>query len=812
MAGVRAEDRATSSPLFGRGEILEEADRLLDRSRQGAGEGMLLVGAGGSGRTHVLRAVADRAAARDYRVLSGRALPEELPPPFSLVRDLLGSMAEEETSAPSDAPGPEPLPIFLAPLGEPTTGGDRPRTVRVRSTSAQDDLDRILAPFGRSAIEGLGAAREVLLGKLVDYFRSLAADRPLLLAIDDLQLADPSSLEFLERFARELTTLPAMIVATLDAEEGAAEQARPALETLRHAPTFRTMPVRALTVPETTEFVRWVLRGRTPDPQDVLRWHAQTEGNPLFLEAIVRVATGLGPASRDAGEASRNLNEILILRARSLSENDRRVLTYAAVLGKEFTFVDLLAVAGLGEERVTESLDHLVENGLLREKGREVYEFVTEAVRSSVYADLTETRRRILHLKAGQALEARGPGRESELARQFYLGRDNDKAVKYNVEAAESAIRAFAFETAVAHLARALEAERRRPERDPGVEMRLLTDEGRILSEMGNFRQSEDVLGDAVKLARDQPGHDLELGRALLGLADARSNRGEFTNAEGLAAEAWALLTRVGTRRDLMAAHRVLGVVHWRRGDLAQAETHHRAALEIAEHEGTPRELGHAMVDVAITISPRGPTRLEPALELLSRAADIFQQQEDYSARARVLMDRAVLEHEAGRIDASLKDITLAIEAAERSRSPIWVGYCFVNLAQWEAARGHPELARPALSRAVQALRPTGDRLGEQQIELARAMIAHSEGSYGVAEAGYQEALNQARALHLGTDQLEAWVRLAQLSHDRGDDAEARERIREIHSSGLLGHRADLAALVQHLERAVGTVSPPPTR
>ncbi len=807
MAGARAADGAASSPLFGREDLLEEAERLLERAAAGTGEGLLLTGSAGSGKSHVLRAVRDRAASRGYRLLTGRALPEELPPPFSLLRDLLGSKVEDETSVTPVGPDPAPLPIFLAPIA--ATEVDEPRRpAATRSTAAQDELDRILAPFGRSAIEGLGAAREVLLGRLVDHVRSLAADRPLLLAIDDLQLADPSSLEFLERFARELPTVRAAIVATLDSGAGAAERTRPVLEVLSHSPAFRSVAIRPLTLPESTEFVRWILGGRAPDPQDVTRWHAQTEGNPLFLEQLVRASTGFGPSHRAAPVGGgRNITEILVTRVRTLPENDRRVLTYAAVLGKEFSFADLAAVAGLGEERVTESLDHLVQNALVREKGREVYEFVSEAVRTSVYADLTETRRRILHLKAGQALEALGSGRESELARQFYLGRDNERAVKYNVEAANRAVRAFAFETAVAHLARALEAERRRVERDPGVEIRLLTDEGRILSEMGNLRQSEEILGEAVTLARSKTGHDLELSRALLGLADVQANRGEYTSAEELANDAWALLTKVGTKRDLMSAHRVLGVVHWRRGDLAQAEIHQRAALEIARREGTPLEQGHAMVDVAITISPRGPTNLEPALELLSAAAEIFGKEEDFSARARVLMDRAVLEHEAGREESALRDIALAIEAAERSRSPIWIGYCYVNLAQWEAKRGRADLARPALARAEQALAPSGDRLGEQQLELTRGMIAHAERAYDDAERHYQEALSQARAIHLATDALEAWVRLAQLSHDRGADEEARNRIREIRASGLLEHRSDLGALIYQIEQAMAPAS-----
>jgi tetratricopeptide (TPR) repeat protein len=812
MVGARSPHRRSAAPLFGGVEILEEVDRLLAAAREGQGQGLVLVGAGGSGKTHVLRAVVERGTDRKFRILSGRALPEELPPPFSLLRDLLGSMGEEETPEMAGTEAAVTLPIFLAPFGEEVAAHPRSTEEVPRTTAALDDLERILAPVGRSTVEGLGAGRDELLGRLEDYFRTLCRDRPLLIAVDDLQLADTSSLEFLQRFAIDLPGTPAIVVATVGVSAEIPERTRATLELLTGSPAFRSMPVRPLTVPEVMEFVRWILGGQTPDPQDVLRWHAQTEGNPLFIEQLVRTVSGFGSmAGRVAPTNGRDVTEILLARVRALGENERRVLTYAAVLGKEFEFLDLAAVAGLEEERVTESLDRLVQNGLLREKGDEVYEFVTEAVRASVYSDLTETRRRILHQKAGLALEAKGDARDSELARQFYLGRDNARAVKYNVAAAQSAIRAFAFETAVAHLARALEAERRRPDRDVSAEMRFLTEQGRLLTEMGSLQRSEEILSEAVEFTRAHAGHDLELGRALLALAQSRNERSEYPSAEALAAEAMPLLAKAGTKRDLMAAHRVLGSVYWRRGDIREAELHQRAALEIAEHEGTPNEKGHALVDVANTMIRAGPARLDATLELYARAAALFAEGEDHGARARVLMNRAVLEYEVGRVEDALKNIALAIDSAERSRSPIWIGYAHLNAAQWRTELGQTTLAHNLLERAVQFLTPMGDHLAEQQILMSRGMLAHAERDFDAAEANYHEALDVARRLHLASETSEMFLRLAQLSHDRGDDAEARHRLAEAVRSGILDHRPDFAPRVAALEQAL-SAPPNPQR
>jgi hypothetical protein len=803
MVGARGDPRPGSAPPFGREEILEDVERVLARARDGHGQGIILTGPGGSGKSLALRTAVERAAARGFRVLEGRALPQELPAPFSLVRDLLDSgRADAPAPTPSTAAGT--LPIFLAPFGPDATREEPANLPPARAGLHGEELERILAPLGRTGVEGLGASREEMLGRLIEHFRSLTADCPLLLAIDDLEFADPSSLELLRRLAGELENARIAVVATEATGGELAPATRALLDALEHAPTFQTRPLRPLTADEVAGLVQWILGGRSPDPQDVRRWHAQTEGNPLFVEQLVQTATGYGPRPGAAGSpAGRDVTEILVGRVRELGEAERRLLTYAAVLGKEFDFSSLAAVAGMGEERVTENLDRLVRAGLVREKGNEVYEFVTEAVRANVYASLTETRRRILHRKAGRALAMKQGTSDFELARQFYLGRDDARAVEYNLRAAQSATRAFAFETALAHIARALEAERRRAQRDPRVEIRLLTESGRLLDELGNLPRSEEALSEAVGLARDRPGLDLELGRALLGLAQTRTDRSDYTSAEALANEATSLLEKAGTPHDLMAAHRVLGTVFWRRGDLPRAEAHQRAALELAEQEGTPLEQGHALVDVANTMVPLGSARFDPALALYARAADLFATAEDQGARARVLMNRAVLEYGAGRTDDAFRDMAVALEAAERSRSPIWIGYCSVNVAQWHAELGRPALARPALDRAVQMLTPIGDRLGEQQIAMTRGMIAEAEELFDDAEAHYQQALARARELRLGSELSEMQFRLAALSHRRNDPAEARRRLAEARRAGILEHRPDLTERVRALAQAL---------
>jgi tetratricopeptide (TPR) repeat protein len=790
-------------PFVGRTDLWSEIDRLLEETHGGRGGGLLFTGPGGIGKTELLRATVVHAERRGFRVGVGRALPDEMPAPFTLVRDLVASLAtaEEEAPAEPEALPTTNLPVMFVPVAEPfpvaLTAPDVPRP----GTLASDDLERILAPLGPSGIEGLGAGRERLFARLVEQMLGLATGRPVLLAIDDLPYADRSSLELLRRLGGELAGARVAIVATTGQEADVPEGAREIVLSLGRSPTFRTISIHPLTVPELAEFVTWLQQGTVPAPSDVERWHAQTDGNPLFVEQIVRASIGAGPREPVPSEGPPDLVAVLLARLGSLDDNEQRVLTYGAVLGREFDFARLAVAGGVDEERLSEALDRLVLAGLLREKGGEVYEFVSEAVRARVYANLTETRRRILHRRVGAALEARGGTSNFELARQFYLGRDYPKTVEYNLRAAETATRSFAFDAAVSHLARALEAERHRSDRDSRRELRLLTEYGRLLHETGDLVRSEETLDAAVAIARTTPSHELELGRVLLALAWTRVDRAMFPAAEALAQEALEILGRTGTPRDLLSAHRVLGSVYWRAADLPRAEEHQRIALEIAEREGTPIERGHALVDVANTLVPQGGDQFDVAMAMYARAAELFATADDPSARARVLMNRAVLEFGAGRAPAAFADLDAALASAERSRSPLWIGYCLLNLAQWKAEAQEVPAAETALGRAETTLAPLADGLARQQISMTRGMIAEALGRNGEGESNYRDALAQARAMHLAAESSEMLFRLAHLAFGQGDRSAARRWLDEADASGVDRHRPDLAPRVRALRR-----------
>jgi tetratricopeptide (TPR) repeat protein len=792
------------APIFGRAETVETLLRRIQDARDGRGGFVVLIGESGIGKSVLLRHAERLARGLGYAVVHGRALPSELPQPFALLGDVVRSAGESVPAALDDdeMAGRSILPMFLAPFETGESTAVASATTSTEGSREAAEANRLLSRL-ENPVERVQANRAALFAQLTDFLLQLAADRPLLVSLDDLAFADDSSLEFLQQFSAVVPGTRVVVVGSSLPLSNAPARVQTALERLVDAPETTRLALRPMAEPDVAAYVRWLLNGRDPGRDSVMRWFTQTEGNPLFIEHLVRASMGFGTATAPTDRASADFDEVLKGRIRALDESERRVLVYGAVLGKEFDFATLIRASGQEEERLSESLDRLVHGGILREKGGEVYEFVSEPARADVYAELTETRRRILHRKAAAALEDRpsSSAQTFELARQSYLGRDDSRAVEYNRRAADLSAAAFAFDSAIVHLERALESARRLIPRDPGVELRLLIELGGVLDEFGDLRRSEEVLLDAVARARSEPGREAELALALLGLARTRSDLSRYGSSRELATEAFQVMERLHNDRGLLVAHRVLGVDCWRLGDLDQAEAHHREAIRLAERVGSPTEHGHALIDLANTLVVRGQNRLTEAEDLYDRAASVFAQTHDHSARARVLMNRALLAHNAGRSDDAVRGMAEAISAAERSRSRIWIGYCHLNMAQFQAERKNVAEARRSLDRAVAQLAPLGDQLADQQATMARGMIAEVEGKFDDAAMAYADALALARELGLGPEISEMQLRLGGLAVAQGDAEAARRWFVGAKEAGILQLRNDLSGQLELLEK-----------
>lgn len=209
----------------------------------------------------------------------------------------------------------------------------------------------------------------------------------------------------------------------------------------------------------------------------VRKLYEGTEGNPFFTKELVRSLLDSGGIARDdtgawslSGEAGfatealpATIQQAIEKRIERLPEDLREVLSVASVAGRSFDARDLEKLTE-GKGDVEEALDRLIREGFLeeqRESRGDVLSFSSGVVHDVLYASLARRKRRSLHRRYAELLEARHAGRLErvlpQLVHHFFQGDVPDKTVDYALRLAKASLDAFSAEEAARPAKTALE-------------------------------------------------------------------------------------------------------------------------------------------------------------------------------------------------------------------------------------------------------------------------------------------------------------------------------------------------------------------
>ena len=295
------------------------------------------------------------------------------------------------------------------------------------------------------------------------FVETMAGDAPVVLVIDDLHWAAKPTLLLLRHLIRAEDQRPVLILATYrDTDLGRGHPLADMLADLRRATGVDRVDLQGLNEDEVGEVIE-LAAGHALDDEtsDLARQlFAETEGNPFFLgqtlrhlvetRAIIEVdgRWTRGPEADRVG-IPEGVREVIGRRLSHLSDETNEVLSTATVIGREFDADLLVAASSLDTEAVFDALEVGEGARLLQpvagKRGR--YNFVHTLVRSTLYEEISTTRRLRMHRRVGLALEPRNVDERyvDELARHFSeaaaLG-ESERAVDYGRRAAARSDRA----------------------------------------------------------------------------------------------------------------------------------------------------------------------------------------------------------------------------------------------------------------------------------------------------------------------------------------------------------------------------------
>ncbi|HEX5015118.1 MAG TPA: AAA family ATPase [Candidatus Limnocylindrales bacterium] len=474
--------------LWERERELGALDRAIAATLAGSSGVVVIEGPSGIGRSRLIAETRLRAAVAGLAVLTARGSEFERDYPFGVVRQLF-----------------EPALVAEAAwerLGRGAAAAARP-VFDVASPSAEVPGESTFA-----ALHGL-------------YWLTLnlSAERPLLLAIDDVQWSDRASLRFLGYLARRLDDAPILIAVGLRDTEAGDDAAL--LAELTVNPIAERIAPRPLSRDATADVVRARL-GEPTDPAFADACHESTGGNPLLLSELLETlaAEGVPP---DAGHVpvivelgSRAVSRAVLLRLGRLPPSAGAVARAMAVLGDGAATSTVAALAGLDGATVAEAVRDLVGAGIVR--AEPPLGFVHPLARAAVYRDLAPGERDLSHERAARILLDHHAPVERVAAHLLAVPRHGDDWVAdVLLAAARSAFAKGAPDAAIASLRRAL-AEPLEPEFRAEVAFEL----GRAQALM-SLPDSAEALREAYESAADPEvrGHAADWLACTLNYLDA---------------------------------------------------------------------------------------------------------------------------------------------------------------------------------------------------------------------------------------------------------------------------------------------------
>ena len=295
----------------------------------------------------------------------------------------------------------------------------------------------------------------------------LATRQPLLLVIDNLQWCDLETLEWLRFLLRFDTSAKLLVVGTARSEE--ADTKHPLtrlLLDLHNANQLTEIELKRLDAAESAHLASYVL-SRPMELSEAAQLYRDTEGNPLFVVEMARASRGAdGQGSRWAGEPAPVLaglsahlppkvQAIITGRLAQLSDAALEVVSLGATMGRAFS-VDVLAKASeadkVDEENLLHSLDELWQRRIVRaqDANANTYDFTHDKLREVAYGQLSPAKRRLLHRRAAQAIEAMHAADldpvSAQLAAHYEQAGMYAPAITFYLRAAKVAQRLFANE------------------------------------------------------------------------------------------------------------------------------------------------------------------------------------------------------------------------------------------------------------------------------------------------------------------------------------------------------------------------------
>jgi tetratricopeptide (TPR) repeat protein len=698
-----------------------------------------------------------------------------------------------------------------------------PALLALLDTPVDDSSWKTLDP-GQRRQHTLDAVRRLLLRE--------AREQPLLLIFEDLHWIDSETQAVLDALIDSLGSTRLLLLVNYRPE-------------YKHAwgskISYTQMRLDALPAESAGELLDALLGddpGLVPLKQLLVR-----RGNPFFLEETVRTLVDTKALAGERGryrlikpvqtlQVPPTVQAMLAARIDRLLSEDKRLLQVASVVGKDVPFALLQVIAELPDEALRRGLDHLQAAEFVYESGLYPdleYSFTHSLTHEVTYSSLLQERRRVLHARIVEALEALAGERMAEqverLAQHALRGEAWGKALAYCRQAGEKAVGRSAYREAVGYFEQALGTlpylRQQRDSREQAIDLRLAL--RNALLPAGDPERILECLREAegIAAALDDPRR---LGQISGFLSVHFRNMGAYDQAIAAAQRALALAKASDDTVVHARAHLYLGAAYWGQGDylraidcfrqttsslhgaqrrerlgqtnlpsvqalaflaachaelgmFAEGTAFGEEGLQIAEAVANPGSLMWASYGLGLLSLCKGD--LSKALPLLERAMGICQEADLRLFVPRIAGALGEAYALAGRVADAVALLTPAMDLTMVPAMAGFQGLCGIPLSEVHLRAGRLEDAYALVERTLALAHAHHERRNQAHaLRLLGEIVAQRDpADVALVESHYRQALGLAAELNMRPLVAHCHLGLAKLSRRTGKREQAQEHL-----------------------------------
>jgi class 3 adenylate cyclase/tetratricopeptide (TPR) repeat protein len=747
-AGSSDGDRV-DPPLIGRDDELAVCLERVRRLSNRPGGSVLVVGDPGMGKTRLLNAVRTEAVGRNLTWLEGRCTASDRTTPFAGIRDLFGRWL---------GASPDLVDALVDRVGVPRSRAEEMARSIAVLFGAEDREQVELSPVAIQLRTVEGA---------VEIIERMSATAPAVVALEDLQWADHSTILTMERLGVVARTDPVLLLTTRRTDDGDPPSSDTSGSAASEGPiTLALGPLRD----GSDRLLLESLAGAGTLPADIERRILYAaEGNPLYIREFVRAMEESTDKTMSVVAAPPpSLDRLILSRIDSLDQTTAATLSSLSVLGR--TFAPELG-RSVSDDPPDLAIGTLMDRGFLLRDGSHL-SFSHALVHEVAYSTLLLKRRRELHRRAAEEIEGSPDAYDAvQLARHWQEAGESTLALRFHLEAADAAEAVSALHEALEHVDAAVHLSAEAGVSDGATGSLLLRRAG-LEGRTGAASDARSDAEHALRIARDDGDLSLEL-EALEELGSVLAGAVDYRVAVPIYERAHAIGRRLNDRAGLARteAHLSIAWTNLLRFDLALE--HGRRALELAEgrnDEGLTATALDALKQVELDVGDFDPmeTHTRSLMSILEGRGDLWHLQIVFLERSVVRIAKA--EWSSANTELA-RGLAINRRLGDAGNEPL-----FELVLGWQdrlEGRYDDALTRGRHSFDIARGRGHAEWTAFAGIQLAATMVDVGDlvSSIPVLEIAVEEG----ERAHAGLHSVRARARLALLRHRIGDLAKAND-------------------------------------